>query len=139
MTLEEIVQRQPGILVVDDLPSARKVVTRLMQKLGFTKIFESSDGTSALETLRKESIGLVISDWEMPSMSGLDFLRRVRSDPALEKIPFVIVTSHSERDDVVTALKFGASEYVLKPFSMETLQLKLSSVFERTQSGDGSS
>ncbi|MBW1695863.1 MAG: chemotaxis response regulator CheY [Deltaproteobacteria bacterium] len=118
------------VLVVDDFATMRRIVRGVLKQLGFTKISEATDGSMALETLKKEGeFGLIVSDWNMPNMNGLEFLRAVRSDEKLKDIPFIMVTAEGMKENVVEAVKAGVSNYVVKPFTPETLGEKLQAVF----------
>lgn len=120
------------ILVVDDMSTMRKIVMKVCQKLGFTTFAEAADGAIAWETLQNEkNIGLIISDWNMPNCSGLDFLKRVRADSRYKHLPFILVTAEAEKDQVVEAIKAGCSGYVVKPFTAEQLSAKLEEVHKR--------
>lgn len=129
MNFQELLASQPPILVVDDIPSARKVVVKLLEKIGLTKVFEASNGRAALDSVKSNSIKLVISDWEMPQLSGLELLKLVRSEPGFEQMPFIIVTSHGRKEDVKEAVTSGVSDYVLKPFTLPMLKTKIAKAF----------
>lgn len=115
------------ILIVDDMGTMRKLVTKACQALGFKNFTEAADGVKAWEALNsaQNPIGLVISDWNMPNCTGLDFLKRVRADGRYKKMPFLLVTAESEASQVMEAVKAGVSAYVVKPFTAETLSQKL--------------
>jgi two-component system chemotaxis response regulator CheY len=115
------------ILIVDDMGTMRKLVTKACQALGFKNFAEASDGALAWEKLSSSEVqlGLVISDWNMPNCTGIDFLRRVRGDSRFKNLPFILVTAESEAQQVVEALKAGVSSYVVKPFTPETLGQKI--------------
>lgn len=115
------------VLVVDDMMTMRKLVQKALKDMGFTNFLEAADGAKAWEAFSTASppIGLIISDWNMPNCSGLDFLKRVRSDSRFNKTPFFLVTAESEMSQVVDALKAGVSGYIVKPFDMNTLKAKL--------------
>ena len=128
MNLQELTANDGRILVVDDVPSALKVVTRLLKKLGVTNVIEARNGTAALAALASEDVRLIISDWNMPGMNGLQLLTQVRSDPKLVNLPFILITSSADRDEVVLAYKTGVSDYIVKPFNGDTLAAKIQSV-----------
>ncbi|MBN1850790.1 MAG: chemotaxis response regulator CheY [Deltaproteobacteria bacterium] len=117
------------ILVVDDFATMRRIVKGVLKQLGFTNIIEAEDGTTALEELKKEKVGLIVSDWNMPNMSGLDLLKAVREDGGLKAIPFLMVTAEGQKENVVEAVKAGVSNYIVKPFTPETFNEKLKKVF----------
>ncbi len=117
------------ILVVDDFATMRKIIKNILTQLGFKDIIEADDGTTALELLKKQKVDLIISDWNMPKMSGIDLLKAVRSDENLKDIKFIMVTAEAQKENVVEAIKHGVNQYVVKPFTPETLKEKLEKVF----------
>lgn len=119
------------ILVVDDFATMRKVVKNCLKNLGFSNITEAEDGNKALEKLKASEFKLIVSDWNMPNMMGIDLLRVVRADPALAKIPFLMVTAEAQQENVIAAAKAGVSNYIVKPFTVEQMQTKLDAVFAR--------
>lgn len=116
------------VLVVDDFATMRRIVKGVLKGLGFNQIIEAEDGTSALQELKKESVGLIVSDWNMPKMTGLDLLKAVRADEKLKGIPFIMVTAEGQKDNVIDAVKAGVSNYIVKPFTPETFSEKLEKV-----------
>ena len=116
------------ILVVDDFATMRRIVKGNLRQLGFSKIIEAEDGRIALEELKKNKIDLIISDWNMPNMNGLELLKAVKGDESFKKIPFVMVTAEGQKSNVMEAVKAGVSNYVVKPFTPETLEEKLKKV-----------
>lgn len=116
------------VLVVDDFATMRRIVKGVLKQLGFSNIIEAEDGNAALGELRKETIGLIVSDWNMPNMSGLDLLKAVRGDTALKGIPFIMVTAEGQKENVIEAVKAGVSNYIVKPFTPETFGEKLQKV-----------
>jgi two-component system, chemotaxis family, chemotaxis protein CheY len=119
------------ILVVDDYQTMVRIVRNLLQQLGFENIEDASDGTSALAKLRERDFGLVISDWMMEPMSGLELLRQVRADPGLKGLPFIMITAQSRKDCVATAEQAGADAFIVKPFNAEALGEKITAVAGR--------
>jgi two-component system chemotaxis response regulator CheY len=117
------------VLVVDDFATMRRIVKGVLKQLGFSNIIEADDGNAALGELKKEKIGLIVSDWNMPNMSGLDLLKAVRGDAALKTIPFIMVTAEGQKENVIEAVKAGVSNYIVKPFTPETFGEKLQKVF----------
>ncbi|MDY7032373.1 MAG: chemotaxis response regulator CheY [Thermodesulfobacteriota bacterium] len=117
------------ILVVDDFSTMRRINKNLLRQLGYSNIVEADDGTTALQKLQDEKIDFVVSDWNMPKMTGLELLKSVRADEKLKDIPFLMVTAESEKDKVIEAVKAGVNNYVVKPFTAETLKEKISKVF----------
>lgn len=117
------------ILIVDDFSTMRKIIRNILTQLGFKNILEADDGTTALEILGKEKIDLVISDWNMPKMSGLELLKAVRSNEATKDLPFIMVTAEAQKENILEAIKYKVSQYIVKPFTPETLKEKLEKVF----------
>ena len=116
------------VLVVDDFATMRRIVKGVLKQLGFSKIIEAEDGSVALGELKKDSIGLIVSDWNMPKMTGLDLLKAVKKDESLKNIPFIMVTAEGQKENVIEAVKAGVSNYVVKPFTPETFSEKLEKV-----------
>ncbi len=117
-----------NVLIVDDYKTMLRILRNLLRQLNFTNIEDATDGTMALEKLREMDFGLVISDWNMEPMTGIQLLREVRSDDALKHIPFVMITAESKSENVIAAKEAGVSNYIVKPFNAETLRSKLTSV-----------
>jgi len=109
------------ILVVDDSSSMRRIIKRILDQFGFTNILEAKDGSMALEELRKEKVDLILADWSMPKMTGLDLLKTIRSDNNLRDISFIMVTAEGQKKDILEATRAGVSNYIAKPFTPETL------------------
>jgi two-component system, chemotaxis family, chemotaxis protein CheY len=118
------------ILVVDDYNTMVRIIRNLLKQLGFVDIDDAADGTAALAKMRARQYGLVISDWQMEPMTGYDLLKHVRSDPALAKTPFIMVTAESKTENVAAAKEAGVDNYILKPFNAQTLQHKIAAVFK---------
>lgn len=116
------------VLVVDDFATMRRIVKGVLKQLGFGNIIEAEDGSAALSELKKEKIGLIVSDWNMPNMSGLELLKAVRGDADLKAIPFLMVTAEGQKENVIEAVKAGVSNYIVKPFTPETFGEKLQKV-----------
>jgi two-component system chemotaxis response regulator CheY len=117
------------VLIVDDYNTMLRILRNLLRQLEFNNVEEASDGEEALRALRRDPHDLVISDWNMAPMTGLDLLRCVRSDDKLRRIPFIMVTAESKTENVVAAKQAGVSNYIVKPFNAETLRAKIGSVF----------
>ncbi|MFB3151803.1 MAG: response regulator [Alphaproteobacteria bacterium] len=122
------VKKDMAILVVDDYKTMLRIIRNLLKQLDFNNVDEATDGSEALKKLRDKDYGLVISDWNMEPMTGLQLVREVRSDKKLKKLPFIMVTAESKTDNVVAAKEAGVSNYIVKPFNAETLKQKLASV-----------
>lgn len=116
------------VLVVDDFATMRRILKNILKQLGFVNITEADDGTTALEELKKNNYDLIISDWNMPKMTGLDLLKQVRSDDALKEIPFLMVTAEAQKQNVIEAVQAGVSNYVVKPFTAEAISDKLKKI-----------
>lgn len=125
-------------LVVDDFGTMRKIIKKVLSEIGFKNVDEADDGKTALPKL-KEAVEagtpfeFIISDWNMPGMSGLDLLKACRADANLAKIPFVMVTAESEQSNLVAAIQAGVTDYVVKPFNAATLKEKLENAYKKTQ------
>ena len=122
------VDLQMPLLIVDDYKTMLRIIRNLLKQLGFNNVDEAADGSAALKKLREKGYGLVISDWNMEPMTGLQLLREVRADTALKEIPFVMITAESKTENVVAAKQAGVDNYIVKPFNAETLKKKLISV-----------
>jgi two-component system chemotaxis response regulator CheY len=117
------------VLVVDDFSTMRRIVKNLLKQIGYKDIEEAEDGVQALSKLQDGGFGLVVSDWNMPNMDGLEMLQSVRQDPALKEIPVLMVTAEAEKEKVITAIQAGVNNYVVKPFTGEILKEKLEKIF----------
>ncbi|MBK8908554.1 MAG: chemotaxis response regulator CheY [Rhodospirillales bacterium] len=122
------VDRNMQVLIVDDYKTMLRIIRNLLRQLEFNNIDEATDGSDALMKLRQKDFGLVISDWNMVPMTGLQLLREVRADDRLRHLPFIMVTAESKTENVVAAKQAGVSNYIVKPFNAETLKSKLASV-----------
>jgi two-component system, chemotaxis family, chemotaxis protein CheY len=118
------------ILVVDDMSTMRRIVKNIMKQLGFPNVEEAENGQDALDKLRAESFGLVISDWNMPVMSGIELLRAIRADDKLKAIPLLMVTAEAQKENLIEAIQAGVSNYIVKPFTAEVLQEKINKIFK---------
>ena len=118
------------ILTVDDFSTMRRIIKNMLRQLGYTNIVEAADGSEALSLLQREKVDFVISDWNMPHMSGLDLIKAIRADENLKPIPFLLVTAEALKEYVVEALKAGVDNYVVKPFTAETLKEKIDTIFQ---------
>ena len=122
------VDRALPILIVDDYRTMLRIIRNLLQQLKFSNIDEATDGGAALTRLRERRYGLVISDWNMHPVTGLELLREVRADPQLADVPFIMITAESKTENVIAARDAGVSNYIVKPFNAETLRAKIASV-----------
>ncbi len=116
------------ILIVDDYKTMLRIIRNLLKQLGFNNVDEATDGAAALQKLRDKSYDLIISDWNMEPMSGLQLLKEVRSDNKLKELPFVMITAESKSENVVAAKQAGVTNYIVKPFNAATLKTKLNAV-----------
>ena len=116
------------ILVVDDYNTMRRIIRNLLKQLGFDNVDEAADGAEAYKKLNEKVFNLVISDWNMEPMTGLELLKQVRASEKLKNMPFIMVTAESKPENVIAAKQAGVSNYIVKPFNAETLKVKMSSV-----------
>jgi two-component system, chemotaxis family, chemotaxis protein CheY len=116
------------ILLVDDFATMRKVIKNLLKQGGYNNIVEAEDGVAALKILKSEKVDFIISDWNMPNMTGLELLKEVRADSDLSGLPFLMVTAEGLKDNVVVAVKAGVSNYIVKPFTAEVLNEKIEKI-----------
>jgi two-component system chemotaxis response regulator CheY len=117
------------ILVVDDFSTMRRIVRNLLKELGFSNVHEAEDGVDALKKLRADTFDFVVSDWNMPNMTGIELLREIRKDDALKHLPVLMVTAEAKKENIIEAAQAGASGYVVKPFTAVTLDEKLQKIF----------
>ena len=117
-------------LVVDDFATMRRIIRNLLKELGFSNVDEAEDGVNALQKLRAERFDFVISDWNMPNMTGIDLLRNIRADEQLKGTPVLMVTAEAKKENIIAAAQAGASGYVVKPFTAATLDEKLKKIFQ---------
>jgi two-component system chemotaxis response regulator CheY len=117
-----------AVLVVDDYSTMRRIIKNLLNQIGVQNVDEADNGASAYDKMRAKKFGLVISDWNMEPMSGLELLKLVRADAGLKDTPFIMVTAESKTENVIAAKQAGVSNYIVKPFNAETLKTKISSV-----------
>lgn len=116
------------VLIVDDYKTMLRIIENLLKQLGFKNIIQATDGSAAIRMLRETPVGLVISDWNMQPMTGLQLLKEVRADEKLKVTPFIMVTAESKTENVVAAKEAGVNNYIVKPFNAETLKQKIVSV-----------
>ena len=120
--------RNTNVLIVDDYRTMLRIIRNLLKQLDFNNVDEATDGQEALAKLRAGNFGLVISDWNMAPMTGLELLQQVRADPLAKATPFVMVTAETKTENVVAARQAGANNYIIKPFNLAVLKAKLTSV-----------
>ena len=117
------------ILVVDDMSTMRRIVKNIFKQLGFANIEEAENGRDALDRLKAGKFDLVVSDWNMPVMPGIELLKNIKADPALKHIPVLMVTAEAHQGNLVEAIQAGVSNYIVKPFTAETIKEKLDKIF----------
>ena len=118
------------ILVVDDMSTMRRIVKNILKQLGFNNLEEAENGQEALTKLKADTYGFVVSDWNMPIMMGIDMLRAIRADEKLKTIPVLMVTAEAQKENLMEAVQAGVSNYVVKPFTAETMQEKINKIFK---------
>jgi two-component system chemotaxis response regulator CheY len=117
------------ILVVDDFATMRRIIKNILRQLGYTNIDEADDGSRGLTKLRGGGFDLVITDWNMPNMSGLDLVKAIRADEQIQTVPVLMVTAEAMKENIVTAIKAGVNNYVVKPFTAEVMKGKIEKIF----------
>jgi two-component system chemotaxis response regulator CheY len=123
------------ILIVDDFSTMRRIIKNLLRDLGFSNTVEADDGNTALPVLKKGDIDFLVTDWNMPGMTGIELLRTVRADPELSTMPILMVTAEAKREQIIEAAQAGVNGYIVKPFTAITLKEKIEKIFERIQAG----
>jgi two-component system chemotaxis response regulator CheY len=119
------------VLVVDDFATMRRIIRNILRDLEFKKILEAEDGTAAVDILKTQKVDLIISDWNMPKMTGLELLKWVRSNEDTKDIPFLMVTAEAQKENVIEAVKAKVSNYIVKPFTAQTLAEKLEKIIPK--------
>ena len=122
------VNKNMKILVVDDFLTMRRIIINLLRQLGFNNVTEAADGQQAWQRMQDGDIDLIVSDWNMPNMTGIEFLKQVRADEKFKKTPFIMVTAEGKKENVIAAVHAGVSNYIVKPFNAATLKEKMSKV-----------
>lgn len=125
------IDRNMNILVVDDFSTMRRIVKNLLKELGFSKFDEADDGATAWPMVQSGKYDFIVSDWNMPQMTGIDLLRHVRKTPKLEETPFLLITAEAKRSQILEAAQAGVDGYIVKPFTAATLNGKIQKIFER--------
>jgi len=121
--------RNMTVLIVDDFSTMRRINKNILKELGFKNIIEADDGTTGFDALKTHKVDLIISDWNMPKMSGLDFLKKLRGADEYKDIPFLMVTAEAQKANIIEAVKAKVSNYIVKPFTAETLSEKIEKIF----------
>ncbi len=119
-----------NILVVDDFNTMRRIIRNILKQLGFDNCSEAENGQRALEVLKKDKFDFVVTDWNMPVMTGLELLKGIKADPELKHIPVMMVTAEAQQQNIVEAVKAGASNYIVKPFTAEVMEEKINKIFK---------
>ena len=120
-----------SIRVVDEFPTMRRIVRRLLKAMGFSNVEEAEDGQEALTKLKGGDFEFVVSDWNMPNLDGLEMLKQIRADDAMKSLPVLMVTAEAKKENIVAAAQAGANGYIVKPFTAATLEEKLNKIFEK--------
>ncbi len=117
------------ILVVDDAPMIRRILKNLLKEMGFSNIEEAEDGMVALQKLRQQPFDFVITDWNMPNLTGIELVQEIRKDPNLKHLPVMMVTAEAKKENIILALKSGVNNYIVKPFTPENVKSKIEAIF----------
>lgn len=117
------------VLVVDDFSTMRRIVKNILRQLGFNNVVEADDGTTAWEVLNKDRIDFIISDWNMPQMTGIELLRKVRASEEFGHLPFLMVTAEAQQENIIEAAQAKVSNYIVKPFTADTMKQKIDKIF----------
>jgi two-component system, chemotaxis family, chemotaxis protein CheY len=131
MSVLATIDKKIPILVVDDFATMRKIVKKALRDLGFENVVEAEDGQIALQKLQTGEFKFIISDWNMPNMMGIDLLKAVRADEKTKKVPFLMITAEAQKENILEAAKAGVSNYIIKPFTPESLQQKIEQIFAK--------
>jgi len=118
-------------LVVDDFSTMRRIVRNLLKELGYTNVDEAEDGSVGLQKLKGGNFQFVVTDWNMPVMTGIELLRAIRADPTLKHLPVLMITAEAKKENIIEAAQSGASGYIVKPFTAATLEEKMNKIFEK--------
>ena len=117
------------VLIVDDFSTMRRIIKNILRQLGFNNIIEADDGTAAWEILTKDQVEFIISDWNMPQMTGIELLRKVRASEQFANIPFLMVTAEAQQENIIEAVQAKVSNYIVKPFTADTMKQKIDKIF----------
>jgi two-component system chemotaxis response regulator CheY len=128
---EVVLDKNMKILIVDDFSTMRRIIKNLLRDLGFTNTQEADDGATALPMLKNGDFDFLVTDWNMPGMTGIELLKHVRADEKLVSIPVLMVTAEAKRDQIIEAAQAGVNGYVVKPFTAQVLKEKIDKIFER--------
>ena len=117
------------VLIVDDFSTMRRIVRNILRQLGFNNVVEADDGTTAWDTIHREKIDFIVSDWNMPKMTGIELLRKVRSSEQYADTPFLMVTAEAQQENIIEAVQAKVSNYIVKPFTADTMKQKIDKIF----------
>lgn len=117
------------VLIVDDFSTMRRIVRNILRQLGFNNVVEADDGTTAWDTINREKIDFIVSDWNMPKMTGIELLRKVRSSEQYADTPFLMVTAETQQENIIEAVQAKVSNYIVKPFTADTMKQKIDKIF----------
>jgi len=133
MSALDNVDKKIPILIVDDFSTMRRIVKTCLKQIGFENVTEADDGKVALDKAHAQEFKLIVSDWNMPNMMGIDLLKAIRSDPnpKLKSVPFLMVTAEAQKENIIEAAKAGVSNYIIKPFTADSMQQKLEAIFAK--------
>lgn len=126
-----MVDKNMKFLIVDDFSTMRRIIRNLLKELQFTNCDEAEDGVAGLNKLRGGNFDFVVSDWNMPNMTGIEMLQAIRADPTLKHLPVLMVTAEAKKENIIAAAQAGASGYVVKPFTAAVLEEKLNKIFDK--------
>jgi two-component system chemotaxis response regulator CheY len=126
-----VLKKDIKILVVDDFSTMRRIIKNLLRDLGFNNVIEADDGKTALPILQQGGVQFLVTDWNMPGMTGIDLVRAVRADPKLAGMPILMVTAEAKREQIIAAAQAGVNGYVIKPFTAAVLKEKIDKIFQR--------
>lgn len=129
--MEVALDKGMKILIVDDFSTMRRIIKNLLRDLGFTNTHEADDGNTALPMLKSGDFDFLVTDWNMPGMTGIDLLKQIRADEKLATLPTLMVTAEAKRDQIIEAAQAGVNGYVVKPFTAQVLKEKIDKIFER--------
>ncbi len=117
------------VLVVDDFSTMRRIIKNILRQLGLNNVVEADDGTTGWDVLNKDKIDFIISDWNMPQMTGIEFLRKVRASEEFADLPFLMVTAEAQQENIIEAVQAKVSNYIVKPFTAEVMKQKIDKIF----------
>ncbi len=124
-----MLEKSAKVMVVDDFSTMRRILKNILKQLGYENIEEAEDGAQAFNKLQSGGADFIVTDWNMPNMNGLELLKAVRADGALKEVPVLMVTAEAEKENIIAAVEAGVSNYIVKPFTAETLKEKIDKIF----------